>query len=391
MAAANQCPECNSSEIISENFVNVCADCGNVISDCSEAVVDKPSKYSTNIRTSVECNRVSVKNAHVETFCRDYTSAVNPRLSMSVKEGIDAIHSSCKNLNMSNNICQMAVNLFKSVAFEKHFKTGSRNVKLCLAISCVYLVSNRENNPIALAELWNSTDFVFDHFGVIFMRLEKHYPQIYPEKSKITEFLVPFYLFKLNFDRKETPIINDYATNLVWMWRAALLVQGFNPVFVIYAALYFAWKAVDLKRCKTSVVKFCSTVGIPFNPTIRERIKYYYQVLHDFYSSSPLYGGENISAVLILGKIKDMIKIKRIIIWNYNSSPLNMHAKRKEPEGGKTQVAPFNKMMKGGDRSLVDEDFSDSEIDSYIRTEDEVREITNLKLDEKDEDVISLI
>lgn len=209
----------------------------------------------------------------------------------------------------------------------------------------------------------------------MFLRLEKHFPHIYPNKSKNIESLVPFYLFKVRFGDKEKPVIADYATNLVWMWRQAVLVQGFNPIAVIYAALFFAWKAVDLERSKVYCTQFCTLVGIEFTPIIRKRISFYTKVLQDFYRLNPLHLNETISPSMLPSKIKEIVQMKRIILWNYTNAEKSKYEETDEHDLHE-EIA---KRMASETDPLEDEDFSDSEIDSYIRTNTEIKSITELQ------------
>ena len=392
MDLPDRCPECDCDEIINDKYAYVCSDCGNIIIEniITENATTTTTNTNTNITNNIKVNsnKASFKNQHVGVFCRNYTSTTYTRLTYSVQLGIDQIYNVCKNLNLPNSITEMSVNVFKEIVREKPFKDESCKSKMCIAILCVYLVSNREHNPITLNELWKSTDCTFDNFGSMLLRLEKLYPEIYPNKTKYIESLVAFYLFKLTLNPKERPFVADYSTNLLWMWREALLVQAYNPIYVIYAAFYFAWKAVhSVERLNVSPPKFCSLVNIEFKPIIRERIKFFYKILQDFYRCCPLYVGGDVSKNLIIFKLKDMLQMKRIILLNYGNSKLNFHTQRIKQDEEKAlnnnqKIRKEEKHETGkiyNDKYENDsDDFSDSEINSYIRTNEEVHTIVNL-------------
>lgn len=376
MDTPSRCPECDCEDFLTEKGISVCSDCGTVVSETVCLVTNSNLTYGQDAgaqRTIVNAGKVSYKNSQVEKFCRNHTTSTKTRLSRTVQHGIDVLYKVCQTLNLPKNICKMSEITYKDIVMGEHFKKDSGRSKLCLAILCVYLVSNRENNLITLTEIWNNTDCTFDHFGAMLMRLEKLYPDIYPKKSKNIEDLVPFYFCKMRLDEKDKSIVSHYATNLVWLWRQALLVQSFNPIYVIHSAFYFAWKAANLDRCKISVSEFCSTVNIEYKPIICERVQFYYKILQDFYRCSPFYQNEEITQSLIVLKLKDMIQMKRIILWNYENSEMNFHNKRREEE-----LKKESSVVKNVPYYLGDADFSDTEIDSYIRTDDEVRSITHL-------------
>lgn len=379
-----KCPECYSVNTGTENAIDICYDCGTVVND----IPVRTTSGSSENRTSVEVSKAAVKNKNVGKYFKHYTSTVDPKLTNSVKHGIDVIMNVCKNLHIAHSIMQSSKDLFAKIASKEPFKLDSSNTKLCLALSCLYFVSNREENPITLTELLNSSDCAFDHFGAILLRLEKNYPEIYPKKAKNIETLVPCYLFKLTINDKEKPVIFDYATNLVWMWREALLVQSYNPVYVIYSALYFAWKAVSVDRYQVNCTEFCKRVNIEHKPIISQRVSFYLKILQNFYCCNPLHANTTVSPSLICSKIKEMIAMKRIILWNYSTSPLNFHAqeiKKRKNDNCELPEMSSKKVRTNNSNEDEEDDISDSEIDSYIRSESEVHILERLQ-ESSDED-----
>lgn len=383
-----KCPECNSSNTGTESAIEICFDCGTVVNDIPERTDHGHSEYHNN----VSVNKVSVKNKSVGEYFKYYTSSVNPRKTGPIKHGIDVIINVSKNLNIPPTIVQTAKDLFEKVV-NTSFKNDFSNAKLCLALSCLYVVSNREDNPITLTDLLNSSDCAFEHFGAVFLRLEKHHPEIYPNKSKNIEALVPYHLFKLTINDKEKLVIADYSTSLLWMWRKAMLVQSYNPIYVIYSAFYFAWKAVSVDRYEVSCKEFCKRVQIEHKPKISQRAAFYLKILQNFYRCNPMHAGEIIHPKFICSKIKEIVAMKRIILWNYRKSPLNYHTqeieKRKNDDCEMPQM-PVKKARTNIKSDDDDDDISDSEIESYIRSAEEVSSLKRLKessdeCDEKDE------
>ncbi len=375
-----KCPDCCSVNTGIENSIEICFDCGTVVNEIPVRIEQGHGEYHNNVAV----NKVSVKNKSVGDYFKYYTAKLIPRKTSPVRHGIDVIINVGKNLNIPYSMLQTAKSLFEEISMSQPFKKDFSNTKLCLALSCLYVVSNRDFHPITLNDLLNNSDCAFDHFGAVFLRLEKHYPNLYPNKSKNIEVLVPYHLFKLTINDKEKLTIADYATNLLWMWREAMLVQSYNPVYVIYSAFYFAWKAMSVDRYQMSCTEFCKRVKIEHKPIISQRATFYQQILRDFYRCNPLHASETIHPNLICSKIKEIIAMKRIILWNYNKSQLNYHTqeikKRKNddvevPEMSAKKIRASIKAESDDD----DEDISDSEIESYIRSSDEVYCLKKLK------------
>lgn len=378
-----RCQECNSEDVITECFVLVCSNCGNVVND-----VPEPHEIVNQIyqKSNVQCDskKVSCLNPHVQTVCRDYTSTVNAKISETVHLGIDLIRNVCQTLNIPKAICEMSINFFKEIVANREFKFEPSYIKQCLALSCLYVIVNQENYPMPLTELWKNTDCSFTHLGSVLFRMERLFPQCRSNsKSKLIESLLPFYLFQLKLDEKERPLIEEYSTSLVWMWRQALLVQGFNPIYIIYAALFYGWKAVNPNRAKVRPKEFFAQVNIECKQRISQRVHFFYKVLEKFVQCCPLYDkNTEVTIDTISLKIKDITTMKRIVVANFDQ----LKCEIRWPERKKRNLDNANNVecLKAEFNFLGFEDveLSDSEIDSYIRTDDEVKRIKHLQNEE---------
>lgn len=373
-----KCSECNCEDIIVEDFIYVCTECGNVVDDCPNSVDEKLTK-DDKLKINLNHNKPApVIHNYVNKYCWNFNSRKD-KPSKCIQFAIDLIKTLCKNLNMSKTIREMAINHLKDVSSNIVFKYCTNNVKQCLALCILYLISNQENNPITLTELANNIDCEFYHLGIILLRLQKHYPELFKNNFKCIESLVPLYLFKHEFDNQEKFKISEYATDLVWMWRNAVLIQGLNPINVIYTALFYSWKAIDDNRAKITVTEFCDKFKIEKKRIFREKVDYFFIVLKDFINHSPLLSNTVITKDTVSMKIKEILSMKRIILHNYK-----LVERRKKKRPLKKNVKDNNDEVNGNDNvkmakiSNDEEDFSDSEIDIYIRSPEEVAEMEKL-------------
>ncbi|KAH9413103.1 Transcription factor IIIB 50 kDa subunit [Dermatophagoides pteronyssinus] len=256
-------------------------------------------------------------------------------------------------------IREMAITLFRDVSKEKEFKNCSTNVKQSLALCCLYVICNQESNHITFSELFKNSDSVFKHVGKILLRLQKKRPEFFEKGSKKIEPLVPLYLFKHDFADKEKMTISDYATGLVWMWQEACLIQGLNPITVIYVALFYAWKAVNQKRSSITINEFCNQ--------------------YDFAKYCPLLiNSKELTKNTVSLQIEKIVSMKRLIIAQYNQNNTydqQVLTEQKNDDTDDSETLPtkriaFKKWSE--DNIKEDQDLSEEEINSYIRTDREV-------------------
>ncbi|UXI16131.1 histone-lysine N-methyltransferase [Sarcoptes scabiei] len=375
---SNHCPECFSTELILENFVQICSDCGNIIND-TPISVDKTTK-----------NQSFESKNHVLKYCKS-RNRIFKRETVPILLGTKLIETICQKLSIPKRIQESSIDLFKKSSENSEFKFVSTNMKQCLAISCVYIIANQQNYPITLTELANNTDCLLNHIGSVLSRIQKIFPDVFDQSSKLIEFLVPSYVLKHDFDEKEKISIIETAKNLVWMWREAILVQGFNPIYVIYSALFFAWKSIDHNRASKSLAEFCDEYQIVLNLSLQRKVKYFFKILKQFVISSPCFmDDENeITVQNISLKIPQLVQWKKIIVFNYNQQhQQNFDTKKIDEIGRKRQQNQSSsletKCLKNSDENNFDDlegdDLSDNELDCYIRTAKEIEEIEKFHL-----------
>lgn len=422
MSSNRQCLLCFSNEIIRKNGENVCGECGCVM-DEEMKTTTKEWTLTTGMVTEVDARQTTVLHDNFNQRIKGPTTYHRTdsnrrfRLSEAVKNGMVTIRNVSRLLNIRKSIEESSIELYKKIVAKRLYKFSSQNIKQCLALSCLYLVANQEGTLVTISDLCSNTDAVLKHFGTVYFQLFKMSPELNQQQQEnFLETHVPYYAFRLNpLEEKNRLLMIDYGTTLVWMWRQVCLVQSFHPVTVIYASLFYSWKAVHLAKARAGVKDFFATFNIQASLTVMRRIKFYYFVLLDFISCSPLSATERITPDNIAFRLKEIIKMKRIIVFNYNQNShlstcrfSKKHSKAAkaltdEKDGSSHQVdgayastsssmPPSPKRVKhqhiqdtvtttiaDTDNNMAVDDFSDSEIDAYIRSEDEVKQIENLK------------
>lgn len=431
MASNRQCLLCFSNEIIRKNGENVCGDCGCVMDEEMKSTT-KEWTLTTGMVTEVDARQTTVLHDHFNQRIKGPTtyhrtdSNRRSRLSEAVKNGMVTIRNVSRLLNIRKSIEESSIELYKKIVSKRLYKFSSQNIKQCLALSCLYLVANQEGTLVTISDLCSNTDAVLKHFGTVYFQLFKMSPELNQQQQEnFLETHVPYYAFRLNpLEEKNRLLMIDYGTTLVWMWRQVCLVQSFHPVTVIYASLFYSWKAVHLAKARAGVKDFFATFNIQASLTVMRRIKFYYFVLLDFINCSPLSATESITPENIAFRLKEIIKMKRIIVFNYNqnsqlstcrfskkqskaakassgendgdshgdgggghassssSPPSPKRVKHQHSQGSvatTTTTTTSTTIIAAAADNMALDDFSDSEIDAYIRSEDEVKQIENLQ------------
>ena len=376
MSQQQQCPDCQSQDIVIDDFISVCTNCGNVVNDVPKLVFQQQT-------TTKDFGKISQpQRYHHQNLVK---SSDQKRTTIPVLYGIQLISSLSKNLDINKAIREMAITLFRDVSKEKEFKNCSTNVKQSLALCCLYVICNQESNHITFSELFKNSDSVFKHVGKILLRLQKKRPEFFEKGSKKIEPLVPLYLFKHDFADKEKMTISDYATGLVWMWQEACLIQGLNPITVIYVALFYAWKAVNQKRSSITINEFCNQYGISNRRALSNKVQFFFKVLKDFAKYCPLLiNSKELTKNTVSLQIEKIVSMKRLIIAQYNQNNTydqQVLTEQKNDDTDYSETLPtkqiaFKKWSE--DNIKEDQDLSEEEINSYIRTDREVEVIRKL-------------
>ncbi|KAI2797773.1 hypothetical protein RDWZM_004834 [Blomia tropicalis] len=383
MEPQRRCNECNSDQLDRESIGYVCTNCGNFVSEHDPVIGLRHVEYITS-RTYVQSGAIGMKHSAIYDRCKTYMTSVRPNRPPGIKFGVELIRSVGLNINLSKPLRELAIKYFENITSNKQFKMASNNTKTCLAISSIYIVCLNDNNPISLSELFKNTDCKLSHMGALLLRVQKQFPEIYPNKTKKIELYVPECLGNMKLKPTErVKMIND-TTKLLSILEEISFVQGFNPIYVVYSALFFVWKSANIDRCKIGCNQFCKTVGIEYKKVIVKRVNYYFKALQDLYRKSPFYNNKDLTPHTISLKLPKMLEMKNILIMNYKQSKQsNLEEEEEEEveidEDELHEMIEMVKQSRNDLKNMDEESISDCEIDSYIRSNDEIEEVVDLQ------------
>ena len=350
--------ECPCTNVIEENALLICQDCGNVVRDVPD------------FRWDVKC--VDQKDFNRKMMLKKSSDFLAPsaRITESVLNGLKLIGRLANLLNLSSNIAKAACDTLKTISKNEVFKHRQTQSKQCLAIWCLYLISRKHGSALSLSQISGACDIVCEirHLSSVYTLLRTHFTELssYVDIMDLVEIPLEDY----NYDDKEKRKIINLTRELVELFQKAALVQGYNPVFVIEALAYLAWKTQDSPRLNTNYRKYCDILSIQFCSTVSQNIYFYTKMLKELYKCSPEFVDQPNLDKIILVKIPDVLRTKNITVYNFNKSHPNHIAKKRSYKKSNENTQPV----------LYDEDFSDSEIEQYLKSKEEIKASQKMSL-----------
>ncbi|CAG2116650.1 unnamed protein product, partial [Medioppia subpectinata] len=190
-----------------------------------------------------------------------------------------------------------------------------------------------------------------------------------------------------HFDDDERPELIQRVIELLRVVRDCWLIEGRSPVHIIYGTTYLSWKSLKpWIRSKVKLTEFCRLHSIEYKHTTVERVGEIFDVLKRL--------GQRIPGKEAFKFTKQNIAIYINDILTYNSSllfDLNNHFKTtatsSEPSTHWTNTLKRRRKpaptapeaMAASADQQKDEEFSDTEINAYIRSKTEVKKIKKIK------------
>uniref|UniRef100_A0A3Q3K2D8 BRF2-like C-terminal domain-containing protein n=1 Tax=Monopterus albus TaxID=43700 RepID=A0A3Q3K2D8_MONAL len=379
-------PGCGGSNIVEDDLYcqpqRVCVDCGSVVSEgvlASEPVVGPVVTYSR-------------------------TTAV------AKKPCLQRVKAMCRILMVHREIEQLSQTYYNKAYQHESFLKVSLQKKEVLAGCCVLVSCRLLNWPITMATILCLINADPTLVG-----------EVYQEMIKVlwwSPYLILFLFFSGRYKISSLHLPEEFAENSKDLTRCAValvelaadswIVTGRKPVPIIMAAVYLAWQSLrpTKQRLKTSLEKFCQIAKVnKYRPAVK-RIAEIKEALCKLGKEIP-WVREAVTPDNVVQHVEDILQhryalLRRAMRTHQDAlqegrkaeqTPNSSSVKQCEPnEEGRNDVE-----LNWGKRVLFappcvirakrrrveqpelqdvtgDEEISDSEIDSYIRTPQEARD-----------------
>ncbi|XP_062870066.1 transcription factor IIIB 50 kDa subunit [Trichomycterus rosablanca] len=387
------CPQCGSGNVVEDELYSqtqwVCQDCGSVVSEGILTTTLSDEQHSTAVpyHTSTE---------------------VTKRLCPNLIKGLSQVRSLCRILRLSCVMESAAVSLFERAYGHAHFLHVRLVKKEVLGGCCVLAVCRQNDCPIAMGTIGSLLYVDSAFMGVVYQDLIKVL-NIQPTSTSITQ-LLESHCHGYNLSSGAVPDVCVESVQSLVQRSAALLelaadtwlVTGRHPLPLLTACVYVAWQSLKpTVRMKYTLNTFCALSssckqsGSGKRPAAARRVAELRQVLCELGGRLPWLRGGAVEPGSVATLVDDIIKHRRALMLQAMRSHESQEEEEQEEGGAAEQSAPSTGEQHWAKRHLFlppsarnpkrrrteapgpevtgDEEISDSEVESYIRSPEEVK------------------
>ncbi|XP_028829840.1 transcription factor IIIB 50 kDa subunit [Denticeps clupeoides] len=422
------CPHCGSGNVVEDDLYSekqlVCEDCGSLL----------PEVELTSTRTE-ELQATAVPYYE--------STQTEKRKCPNLIKGCGRLRALCRIFRFPSDMESSAVSLYEGAYGHPSFLHTSLSKKEALAGSCVLAVSRMNSWPLGMGSVVAMLEADPALFGAIYQELIKcmNLQTVGGGITELLEGFC--HDFKLGRDQvgaeygETTRELKRRALDLLELAADSWIVTGRQPQPMLLAAVYLAWQSLSpVKRMKVPLTKFCviskfgSVKEGERRRTAQKRVVEMREVLCKLGQELPWLSGSPVKPSDVAVLVEDILALRLVLqseaMRRHEQSLLSetsetraagdalssapeaalkssSHSQVEEkapPAGGHSNdsqlselpwakrhlfVPPCVRVAKkpraeaAGPDVTGDEDISDGEIESYIRTDQEMRYIVRLQ------------
>ncbi|NXR81649.1 BRF2 factor, partial [Pycnonotus jocosus] len=273
MAARGRCPECGSESLVEDAHYAqqqlVCAACGCVLSE----------GLLTTTYTDEE---------HLREVAYSQSTGQKEQLSRCLQRGIRRVQDLCKVLQLPAVFEETAVSYFQRALQLPAFHLVSLEKKELLGGCCVFVTCRQHNWPLTMGTICSLLYAKQDLFASVYLSLQKELALSVPALSLadlVTTHLNSFRLFQPAAN-VPAPFLEDKeqllarTLGIVELASEAWLVTGRHPVPIVTAAAFLAWQSLRPgPRLSCPLARFCRLAGVDLPPPAHLRLKELLEIL----------------------------------------------------------------------------------------------------------------
>ncbi|XP_055272565.1 transcription factor IIIB 50 kDa subunit [Moschus berezovskii] len=401
MPGRGRCPDCGSAELVEDSHYSqnqlVCSDCGCVV---TEGVLTTTFSDEGNLREV--------------TYSR--STGENEQVSRSQQRGLRRVRDLCRVLQLPPTFEDTAVAYYQQAYQHAGIRTARLQKKEVLVGCCVLITCRQRNWPLTMGTICTLLYADLDVFSGTYMQIVKLLGLDVPSLclvDLVKTYCSSFKLFEASpsvpakyVEDKEKML--SRTLQLVELADETWLVTGRHPLPVITAATFLAWQSLrPSDRLTCSLARFCKLANVDLPYPASSRLQELLTVLLRMAEQLAWLQVLKLDKRSVVKHISDLLQHRHMLVRKaFRDGTAKMDAGEKEVQGqgqgpGNEDVGssalelPAVKrpaspalllppcMLKPPKRvcptppvSTVtgDEDISDSEIEQYLRTPQEVRD-----------------
>ncbi|XP_067857495.1 transcription factor IIIB 50 kDa subunit-like, partial [Heptranchias perlo] len=337
--------------------------------------------------------------------------------------GLKRVRDLCRILRLRPVLEDTASELYHNAYEHQSFLHLSLEKKEALVGCCVYIACRQHNWPLTMGTICSLLHVETALFSTVYLELVKELCLDIPTLSLVE--LVKTHCDGFNLFQNSESIppkfcedkgkVVDRAVQIVELASETWLVTGRHPVPIITAAAYLAWQSLRPgDRLKCSLGRFCKLAGIRQPPPTSQRLKEISSVLVRLASQLAWLKGQQVNEKTVVKYTGDILCHRTLLLtqtlrgtWGENTDDqtgpsdeiasetgaggslqdqptpagdVESSHKRKAPlflppcltQRKKKQPTPELESNVANKPSTGEEEISDSEIEQYLRTPEEM-------------------
>ncbi|XP_038641214.1 transcription factor IIIB 50 kDa subunit-like isoform X2 [Scyliorhinus canicula] len=267
MSGRGSCPECGSSHVEEDSHYSqshlVCTDCGFLLTEGVLTSTRSEECFSQAVR-------YSESTAEVKKPCRNQI------------QGQMRVRDLCRILRVRPVVEDTASELYLRAYEHPSFLHVTLEKKEALVGCCVHVACRQHNWPLTMSTICSLLHVEPTLFSTVYQQLVKELNLDIPTLSLLD--LVKTHCDGYNLFQKSASVpsifledkdkVVDRALQFVELASETWLVTGRHPVPIVTAAAYLAWQSLlPQHRLKCSLGKFCQLAGVKQPPPASRRVK----------------------------------------------------------------------------------------------------------------------
>lgn len=303
--------------------------------------------------------------------------------------GLEVIERLCheNDVKQHSNLKEVVINIFKHLCSIRNFRT--QEDAGVTAACCLFQVFRENEQVIPIKTICRQIQcakgkfshclkyvksYEKDHPNSAFNALKKMEDEISEEhpsvsmKSLIREVCS-------NADPEEKNVLMEKTTSLLKLADDCWLFTGRSPRSVVVACAYLCWKSLKPSRKKASFVKFCKSFGIS-EPVAKLRIPELKELLLKLGKKIPHYNPNYVNEENLLFHLTTILENSEtlrndLLPDTHKRDAVNFkeYTTFRFPPDCVPRKEPKSSVIYAPDMNASDVEISDSEIESYIRSD----------------------
>ncbi|KAG8512467.1 Transcription factor IIIB 50 kDa subunit [Galemys pyrenaicus] len=401
MPGGGCCPDCGSTELVEDSHYSqsqlVCSDCGCVV---TEGTLTTTFSDEGNLREV--------------TYSR--STGENEQVSRSQQRGLRRVRDLCRVLQLPATFEDTAIAYYQQAYRHPGIRAARLQKKEVLVGCCVLITCRQHNWPLTMGTICTLLYADLDVFSGTYMQLVKLLGLDVPSlclADLVKTYCSSFKLFQVSpsvpakyVEDKEKML--SRTLQLVELADETWLVTGRHPLPVITAATFLAWQSLQPSdRLTCSLARFCKLANVDLPYPASSRLQELLAVLLQMAEQLAWLQVLKLDKRSVVKHIDDLLQHRHMLVRKaFRDGTAELESQKREPQGqeqrqGKEEAGSSSLdlserkrppspalllppcMLKPPKRvcpppsvSTVtgDENISDSEIEQYLRTPQEVRD-----------------